>query len=315
MSAKLLTILQVERRGEDSFEFDVSKLTTPTWKINASVCRLLFLTVDCTCMWRQMAQAYSLCLLKVNFSRVSRGPICSSCTRAHSPVWPPLLYLLTYLTPSVLWRCWLGGRKGIRPVKDWVVGCWHGYLSGARCRLAHSPENATATQSLASVKSRLVLPFWYWLTRVVLDEGPLNRCVRVCVTYLLTYLLRQQKERVRKLSFECWRLYDSTKTVKKVTEAPGEAVLESKRFWTVQLVTASSKVGGDESYGSHMTVVPKLVWAHRESRSCTGKDTFKRRCAGPLSSVGTLVAPLPNYSTFANCFAGCGSSFPFTSVS
>ena len=24
--------------------------------------------------------------------------------------------------PSVLWRCWLGGRKGIRPVKDWVVG-------------------------------------------------------------------------------------------------------------------------------------------------------------------------------------------------
>ena len=31
--------------------------------------------------------------------------------------------------------------------------------------------------SLASVKSRLVLPFWYWLTRVVLDNGPLNVCV------------------------------------------------------------------------------------------------------------------------------------------
>ena len=38
--------------------------------------------------------------------------------------------------PSVLWRCWLGGRKGIRPVKTWVVGCWRDYLSGARCRLA-----------------------------------------------------------------------------------------------------------------------------------------------------------------------------------
>ena len=24
--------------------------------------------------------------------------------------------------PSVLWCCWLGGRKGIRPVKHWVVG-------------------------------------------------------------------------------------------------------------------------------------------------------------------------------------------------
>ena len=31
--------------------------------------------------------------------------------------------------------------------------------------------------SLASVKSRLVLPFWYGLTRVVLDKGPLNGCV------------------------------------------------------------------------------------------------------------------------------------------
>ena len=31
--------------------------------------------------------------------------------------------------------------------------------------------------SLASVKSRLVLPFWYRLTWVVPDKGPLNRCV------------------------------------------------------------------------------------------------------------------------------------------
>ena len=33
--------------------------------------------------------------------------------------------------------------------------------------------------SLASVKSRLVLPFWYGLTRVVLDKGPLNVCMCV----------------------------------------------------------------------------------------------------------------------------------------
>ena len=35
--------------------------------------------------------------------------------------------------------------------------------------------------SLASVKSRLVLPFWYRLTRVVPEKGPLNGCVCVCV--------------------------------------------------------------------------------------------------------------------------------------
>jgi len=35
--------------------------------------------------------------------------------------------------------------------------------------------------SLASVKSRLVLPFWYWLTWVVPDKAPLNGCVHVCI--------------------------------------------------------------------------------------------------------------------------------------
>ena len=42
--------------------------------------------------------------------------------------------------------------------------------------------------SLASVKSRLVLPFWYWLTRVVLDKGPLNGCVCVCLTLFLSFI-------------------------------------------------------------------------------------------------------------------------------
>ena len=43
-----------------------------------------------------------------------------------------------FFVPSVLWRCWLGGRKGIWPVKNWVVRCWRGYLSEARCRLAYA---------------------------------------------------------------------------------------------------------------------------------------------------------------------------------
>ena len=79
---------------------------------------------------------------------------------------------------SVLWRCWLGGRKD-KKTEWWPVGCWRGYLSGARCRLpswchCHS-------QSLDSVKARLVLPFWYQPTWVVLEKGPLNGCV--CVEF------------------------------------------------------------------------------------------------------------------------------------
>jgi len=30
-------------------------------------------------------------------------------------------------------------------------------------------------------KIQIVLPFWYWLTRVVPEKGPLNGCVCVCV--------------------------------------------------------------------------------------------------------------------------------------
>ena len=50
------------------------------------------------------------------------------------------------IMPSVLWHCWLGSRKGVRPVKKWVVGYWHGYLSGARCRLAYGPPPLTHGQ-------------------------------------------------------------------------------------------------------------------------------------------------------------------------
>ena len=55
---------------------------------------------------------------------------------------------LSFPRPSVLWHCWLGGRKGIRPVKNWAVGYWCGYLPGARCRLAYGPADATATHCL-----------------------------------------------------------------------------------------------------------------------------------------------------------------------
>jgi len=38
------------------------------------------------------------------------------------------------------------------------------------------PLHPKTPSSLASFKSRLVLPFWYQLTQVVLEKRPLNRC-------------------------------------------------------------------------------------------------------------------------------------------
>jgi len=63
---------------------------------------------------------------------------------------------INILLPSELWRCWLGVRKSIRPIKNWVTRCWHGYLSGARYRwFAYGPADATAILSFpASLKCR-----------------------------------------------------------------------------------------------------------------------------------------------------------------
>jgi len=91
-------------------------------------------TAALTLQWHNVDLFTCLCaplLLKSAFSFVIYSQVCS----------------LQYV-PSVLWRCWLGGSKGIRPVKNRVVGCWGGYLPGAKCRLAYGPDDATATHCL-----------------------------------------------------------------------------------------------------------------------------------------------------------------------
>ena len=81
------------------------------------------------------------------------------------------------LLPSVLWRCWLGGRKGIRPVKKLSGGVLAWFSVWSKMQTCICPSWCHChSLSLASVKSRLVLPFWYRLTRVVLEKGLLNVC-------------------------------------------------------------------------------------------------------------------------------------------
>jgi len=78
----------------------------------------------------------------------------------------------------------LGGRKGIRPVKIewWGAGVVICLEQGADLHMAQ--QMPLPLLSLASVKSRLVLPFWYQLTRVVPDKGLLNVCAYVALLLL-----------------------------------------------------------------------------------------------------------------------------------
>jgi len=86
---------------------------------------------------------------------------------------------------AVLWCCWLGSKKGIRPVKKWVVGCWRGCLWwGADFHIAQQmPLLLTISCSSKSrlVWTFLILPFWYRLTRVVPDIFQKSSKTVVCV--------------------------------------------------------------------------------------------------------------------------------------
>jgi len=75
------------------------------------------------------------------------------------------------IMPSVLWRCWLGGRKGIRTVKNECVE------RGADLHVAQlMPLPFTVSHfSKIQIGSIFLVP----AHRVVPDKGPLNVCVSI----------------------------------------------------------------------------------------------------------------------------------------
>jgi len=81
---------------------------------------------------------------------------------------------------SLLWRCWLGVGKSIRPVQIewWCVGVVIWLERGADCLhlVQLMPLHPKTPSSLASFQSRLVLPFRYRLIQVVQEKRPLNGC-------------------------------------------------------------------------------------------------------------------------------------------
>jgi len=59
------------------------------------------------------------------------------------------------------------------------------------------PLHPQTPPSLASFKSRLVLPFWYRLTQVVLEKRPLNWSSSssiIVITITIIYLLNTQQK-------------------------------------------------------------------------------------------------------------------------
>jgi len=123
----------------------------------------------CLCYWPYYHQ--KIAILCSTFSDpCSFCQTCNFCAISHAYAF----------IPSVLWRCWLGGRKGIRPVKNewWGAGMVICLERCADLPMAHLMPLPLTVSCFS--KSRLVLLFWYRLTWVIPDKGPLNVCVCVC---------------------------------------------------------------------------------------------------------------------------------------
>ena len=113
---------------------------------------------------------------------------------------------------SVLWRCCLTllvGRQEGHPACKKLSGgvlAWSSVCSKVQTFIQPSWCHCHSL-SLASVKSRLVLPFWYRLTWVVPDKGPSNVCVcaRACMRacYVGFYTFASSVDGARGIMFLC----------------------------------------------------------------------------------------------------------------
>ena len=70
-----------------------------------------------------------------------------ACARSSGDKVRLISYLVCYYTFSAL-TLLVGWQEGHPACKKRVVGYWHGYLSGVRCRLAYGLADATATRCL-----------------------------------------------------------------------------------------------------------------------------------------------------------------------
>jgi len=94
-----------------------------------------------------------------------------------------LLLCLQCFVPSVLWRCWLDGRKGIRPVKKLSGGvlAWICLEWGAELHMSQlMPLPLTV-----SCFSKIQIGFTFLVPSHLgsPEKGPLNGCV--CVYYVI----------------------------------------------------------------------------------------------------------------------------------
>jgi len=97
-----------------------------------------------------------------------------------------------------------GWQKGHPACKNWVVGCWRGYLPGARCRLAYGPADATV-----SCFSKIQIGFIFLVSDYPGSPGKraVNECVHVCNYKWLVECERKVVQQLCAKQYVAWMLH------------------------------------------------------------------------------------------------------------
>ena len=96
--------------------------------------------------------------------------------------------------PSVLWHCWLGDRKGIRPVRSWMLVCWWWWFDWSFARLI-APVVTTTSIILCFTKHRL--------TQFHLENGhQMDREIVVCCYIIIC--VDSLTAKIPSVLWHCW---------------------------------------------------------------------------------------------------------------
>ena len=157
------------------------------------------LALSCCCLWQRLwvthycSSLLLILVLIIYFASAAVAVNSTHMTASSSALWsrfsPPSNFVnghvstMWFMSLETITGRWLVGQHKGHPACKKLTGGVLVWLSlwsevptciwSSWCH-CHSP-------SLASVKSRSVLSFWYRLTRVVPEKRLLNRCVYVCI--------------------------------------------------------------------------------------------------------------------------------------
>ena len=146
--------------------------------------------------------------------------------------------------------------------------------------------------SLASVKSRLVLPFWYRLTWVVPDKGPFNGCVCVCLSWTVSSIWWHERRSKFSWPTLCFRLRVLS-------------VINAARMYRAGFHIFCGASADQQAYTGAVHGQPRVVHAPPQAGHDRGAADEGTGTRGQARQTGRTVILVTAWSCLHSCLHRC----------